>query len=219
MPACNSSPVTDLAIAETRAWLDLAVLGLDLCPFARGPHAAGRVRFVCCEAEEPEALLRVLESEMALLAATDPSTVETTLLVHPRVLLDFLDYNDFLDVADAALTALGLDGVLQIASFHPDYRFAGTELDDLGNATNRSPYPTLQLLREASIERAIGSRRGTGSGVGADDADDEADNIGTEIADAIVAANLRTLQTLGAAGWTALRERCRLEAAAAVAAG
>ncbi len=200
----DRTALTHLAIAETHAWLEHAVIGLDLCPFAKGPHADGRVRLACCDAEAPETLLAVLQAEMALLAAADPSTIETTLLVHPRVLRDFFDYNDFLDVADDALAALDLVGVMQIASFHPDYQFAGTEPDDIGNATNRSPYPTLQLLREASIERAVGRGRDAGDDPG--------------MADEIVTANLQTFETLGVAGWAAVRERCRNEAAAAVAA-
>lgn len=204
MAAADSppTPAADLAIAETRAWLDHAVIGLNLCPFANGPRMAGRIRFVCCDASEPEALLTLLTSEMRLLSATAPAEVETTLLIHPRALLDFLDYNDFLDLADDALKGAGLVGVLQIASFHPDYQFAGTEPEDIGNATNRSPHPTLQLLREASVERAVG---------GADEADTEALD-----ADRVVDANLQTLEALGAAGWAALRDRCRHEALAAV---
>lgn len=214
----DSALPTALAIAETRAWLEQAVIGLDLCPFAKAPHSAGRIRFICCDAEEPEALLEVLHAEMALLAAVNPSAVETTLIVHPRALLDFLDYNDFLDIADDALEALGLAGVLQIASFHHNYQFAGTDPDDIGNATNRSPYPTLQLLREASIERVIGGRRRAGAE--GDSAGDNGDpDIDVDIADAIVQANIRTLEALGAAGWAAVRERCRRIAAAAVGAG
>lgn len=191
----------ETALAETRAWLDRAVIGLNLCPFAKAPRRAGRVRFVWCQAETPAALVTVLQTEMRLLGAADPATIETTLLVHPRMLRDFLDYNDFLDIADAALEAEGFVGVLQIASFHPEYQFAGTDADDLGNASNRSPYPTLQLLREASVERAV-ARAGAGAGAMS--------------ADAIVDANLATFVALGAAGWAALQDDCRRDAGEAI---
>lgn len=142
-------------IGETRRWLERAVIGLNLCPFAKAVHAKQQVRFALSEATTPEALLADLRRELLHLQATDATVTDTTLLVHPQVLGDFLDYNDFLDVADTLLVELGLDGELQIASFHPDYRFAGTAFDDPGNGTNRSPYPTLHLLREASIDRAV----------------------------------------------------------------
>jgi len=143
------------AIEQTQAWLDRAVIGLNLCPFAKAVQARGQIRWVLSTATTPEALLQDLVHELQILAAADPEAVDTTLIVHPQVLTDFLDYNDFLDVADAALEELGLDGTLQIASFHPHYQFAGTEPDDAGNLSNRSPYPTLHLLREASVERAV----------------------------------------------------------------
>ena len=140
------------ALAETRAWVERAVIGLNLCPFARAVEAKGRIRYVHCESADPEALLERLREEMRRLAAADPASHETTLIVHPHVLEDFLDYNDFLDRAEDELDALGYAGTLQIASFHPNYQFAGTAPDDPGNATNRSPYPTLHLLR---IERQV----------------------------------------------------------------
>ena len=136
------------ALAETRAWVERAVIGLQLCPFAKAPQVKGQVRYVASEASDAEALLSDLVDELKLLAATPPERIETTLLVHPRVLADFEDHNDFLEVAEAALVALDLEGVIQIASFHPQYRFAGSEPDDIANATNRSPHPTLHLLRE-----------------------------------------------------------------------
>jgi hypothetical protein len=110
---------------------------------------------VVSEAETPEALLADLLVELQGLAAVDPGEIDTTLIIHPRVLGDFLDYNDFLGVADAAVVDLGLEGVIQIASFHPEYQFAGSAPDDIENYTNRSPYPILHLLREASVERAV----------------------------------------------------------------
>jgi uncharacterized protein len=142
-------------IEATQAWLDRAVIGLNLCPFAKAVQVKGQIRWVSSPATTAEALLQDLMHELQLLAAADPEAIDTTLLVHPQVLGDFLDYNDFLDVADAALEELGLAGTLQIASFHPHYQFAGTEPGDAGNLSNRSPHPTLHLLREASIARAV----------------------------------------------------------------
>ncbi len=156
--AIGEDPVID----RTRAWVERVVIGLELCPFARAVHTRGQIRFVHSEATGADGLLQALSDELHLLAAADPVSLETTLLIHPRALVDFLDYNDFLDAADAAVEALGYDGVLQVASFHPDYRFEGTEADDVTNATNRSPYPTLHLLREASVERAVQAFGDTG---------------------------------------------------------
>ena len=131
-PPQDDDAATATAVAETRAWVERVVIGLNLCPFARGAHGGHRTRYVGCAATDPEALLAAFASEVRLLLATPPESVETTLLVHPRVLNDFDDYNDFLDLAEAALEALGCTGVLQIASFHPSYRFAGTAPDDIG---------------------------------------------------------------------------------------
>ena len=142
-------------IAATRRWLQRAVIGLNLCPFAKSVYVKDQVRYVLSAASTPDALLEELASELVWLNATDPAAVDTTLLIHPRVLTDFHDYNDFLDQADAAVDALGLEGEIQVASFHPDYRFAGTDADDAGHCSTRSPYPTLHLLREASVERAL----------------------------------------------------------------
>jgi uncharacterized protein len=182
---------SERALAETRAWLERVVIGLNLCPFAKAPWAKGQVRIVVCESDDPRAVLDALVAEMRLLAATPDAEVETTLLVHPHALCDFHDFNDFLDAAEAALGELQLDGVLQLASFHPDYRFAGTEPDDLGNATNRSPHPTLHLLREAGVARAV-------------EAFPEAE--------AIFEANIARLEVLGADGWAALQAQCRVDA-------
>jgi uncharacterized protein len=172
------------ALAATRHWLERAVIGLNLCPFARPVLHAGRVRFVESAATSPEALLDDLRQAVSDLCAAPASETETTLLVAPRVLADFLDYNDFLDHADALLEDMGLDGVLQIASFHPQYQFAGTEPDDITNYTNRSPYPTLHLLREDSVARAVASHPDI---------------------DAIPEANIAKLRALGLAGW---RQTC-----------
>jgi hypothetical protein len=173
----------DRVIGATAAWVEKAVIGLDLCPFARAVHAARRIRFVVTDAATRERLVEVLEDELRLLAAADPSVHETTLLIHPCVLGDFLDYNDFLDVADAIVEYLGLDGIVQVASFHPRYQFAGTAPDDIGNFTNRSPYPTLHLLREDSVERAVAAYGNT---------------------DRIFEANVETLERLGRDGWEEL---------------
>jgi hypothetical protein len=172
-------------IADTRRWLERAVIGLNLCPFAKAVYVKQQVRFVLSEASDAQALLQVLREELLWLQAADPGQTDTTLIVHPRVLTDFVDYNDFLDLADGLVAELGLEGDIQIASFHPDYQFAGTARDDVGNCTNRSPYPTLHLLREASVERAVAAFPDP---------------------EAIVARNIATLEQLGSAGWHKLLE-------------
>src|SRR5258706_2276374 len=139
------APTRHQAIAHTRAWVDHMVVGLNLCPFARAVQSKGRVRYVASDATDPDALLAALCTELTALARAEPERVDTTLLIHPFVLTRFEDFNDFLDAADATVRALGLEGVLQVASFHPHYRFEGTAGDDVTNATNRSPYPTLHL--------------------------------------------------------------------------
>ena len=184
--------MTDAVIAETRAWVERAVIGLNLCPFAKAPQVKGQVRYAVSAATDPEALLADLVRELEHLAEAPPERIETTLLIHPGVLTDFEDFNDFLDVADAALQALGLEGVLQVASFHPDYRFADSDPDDLANATNRSPYPTLHLLREDSIARAVAA---------------------IPEAEAIFEANIETMRKLGPEGWAALQRQWREDAA------
>ena len=171
------------AIEDTRHWLERAVIGLNLCPFAKAVHVKEQIRWVESAAGDPEQLLEDLARELRFLAAADPAIVETTLLIHPHVLADFLDYNDFLDVADAAVESLGLAGVLQVASFHPDYQFAGTAPDDAENLSNRSPYPTLHLLREASIDAAVAA---------------------FPEADSIYERNIETLRRLGFEGWRRL---------------
>ena len=145
----------DAVVAATVHWLEQAVIGLNLCPFAKAVHVKGQIRYVVSRAATPEALLEQLMEEMQHLADADPERVDTTLLIHPNVLEDFEDYNEFLDVADAALEDMELDGELQVASFHPQYQFADTHPNDIENYTNRAPYPTLHLLREDSVERAV----------------------------------------------------------------
>jgi len=148
-------PGDDDIIAATKAWLEKDVIGLNLCPFAKEVHAAGQIRYVVSAATTAAALLGDLAAELIALHEADRSLTETTLLIHPRVMTDFFDFNDFLADADAALERLGLVGIIQIASFHPQYQFADTTPDDPTNRTNRSPYPTLHLLCEASVERAL----------------------------------------------------------------
>jgi ATP-independent RNA helicase DbpA len=149
------SPTDDAVRLATQQWLERAVIGLSLCPFAKGVHAKGLVRYCVSPAETALTLLADLRRELLALAAAPPEVVETTLLVAPRVLGDFLDYNAFLAEADRALVELGLEGTLQIASFHPAYEFADSAANAVENCTNRSPYPTLHLLRESSVSRAV----------------------------------------------------------------
>jgi hypothetical protein len=177
------APSTDPVVVATRLWLEKAVIGLGLCPFAKAVHVRGQVRYFVSEARTEDALLGDLRAELQVLHAADPAQVDTTLLIHPHVLQDFADYNAFLDLADDALADAGLVGEIQVASFHPRYQFAGTGPDDIGNFTNRSPYPTLHLLREASISRAVRS--------------------GPDAA-TIYEANIATLEKLGHDGWTKL---------------
>jgi hypothetical protein len=183
----------ELAIAETRAWVRRAVIGLNLCPFARAVDAKDQIRYVFCDAADPETLLATLVVELQRLADTDPQVVDTTMLIHPRVLTDFEDFNDFLELADAAVEDLDLDGVLQVASFHPRFQFADTGPDDITNATNRSPYPTLHLLREDSVDRAVAA---------------------FPEAEAIFERNMETLEKLGAKGWADVRKSWEDDAAA-----
>lgn len=143
-------------IDTTRRWISAVVIGLNLCPFARRVFEAERIRYVVSEAEDEQALLADLTSELAALASAPLEAVETTLLIHPRALNDFLDFNDFLGTAEQLVEDLGHSGVFQIASFHPAYQFAGTLPDDVENYTNRSPHPMLHLLREESVTAVAG---------------------------------------------------------------
>lgn len=170
-------------LADTHHWLERAVIGLNLCPFAKAVNAKQQVRFVLSDASTPEALLAQLGEEMLLLRETPAEQIDTTLLVHPHVLNDFLDYNDFLELADGLIDSLQLDGVLQVASFHPDYQFAGSAPDDIENFSNRAPYPTLHLLREDSVSRAV--------------------EVFSE-PETIIERNAETLRGLGHDGWRAL---------------
>ena len=170
-------------IKDTQDWLEKAVIGLNLCPFAKAVHVKQQIRYVVSTAKTEAALLDDLLEELDFLMAADPDEVDTTLLIHPWVLTDFLDYNDFLDVADGATAEPEFNDALQIASFHPQYQFADTEVDDIANYTNRSPYPMLHLLREDSIDRAVAA---------------------FPEADEIYEKNMQTLRGLGLAGWKKL---------------
>lgn len=166
-------------VAATRRWIEAVVVGLNLCPFARRPVEADQIRYVVSAAADETALFHDLARELEALAAAPPAEIETTVLIHPDVLADFFEYNDFLDAADGLVADLGLEGIIQIASFHPRYQFAGTPPDAVENYTNRSPFPMLHLLREASVTRAVGA------------AGDAAD---------IPRRNVETLKRLGRAG-------------------
>lgn len=186
-PMHGDEPLADEAVvAAMREWLEKAVIGLNLCPFAKAVHVKRQIRYVVSQAETEEALIEDLLHELQLLASADPGDIETTLLVHPRVLGDFLDYNDFLDIADAAVDELELDGVLQVASFHPQYQFADSDADDMANFSNRAPYPTLHLLREDSVDKAVAA---------------------FPEADRIYEANIEALRALGPDGWKKLFNR------------
>src|SRR5574343_54068 len=154
-PEQNMELTHDDIIAATRNWLEKAVIGLNLCPFAKAVYVKDQIRIVISDAKDPATLLEHLMVELRLLADSEPEEVDTTLLVHPYVLQRFLDFTDFLEIADAALADMGLEGTLQVADFHPKFQFAGTTINDVSNNTNRSPFPTLHLIRESSIERAV----------------------------------------------------------------
>ena len=145
----------DEVLAATRRWLEQAVIGLNLCPFAKSVFVKKQIRYALTAANTADELLAELECELNLLANTDPAQLDTTLLIHPQAMTDFLDYHFFLAEVDALLRNLDYEGVFQIASLHPQYEFAGSDPDDIANFTNRSPYPTLHLLRESSIDRAV----------------------------------------------------------------
>ena len=173
----------DIAIADTVRWLERAVIGLNLCPFAKAPHIKGQIHYAVSEAKGLEGLRDELIEALTTLAATPAEQRETTLLIIPHLLRDFLDFNDFLDEADGVLQELDMEGEFQVASFHPQFQFADTDPDDITNFTNRSPYPTLHLIREASIDRAV-------------EAFPEAETI--------YEANMATMEKLGTEGWQKL---------------
>lgn len=170
-------------LSLTVRWLERAVIGLNLCPFAKSVHVKGQIHYRLSHSTQKQELLQVLQEELQALQATDPAVRDTTLLILPDCFPDFLDFNDFLQDADDVLYTLGLDGTLQIASFHPRFQFAGTTEDDITNFTNRAPFPVLHLIREASIARAVEA---------------------FPDAEMIYEKNMRTLEDLGRAGWKEL---------------
>ena len=181
-----SSPATiaaPQAEADTQRWLERAVIGLNLCPFAKAVHVKAQIHYAVYLPALEADLMETLLSEAKDLAALDASVRDTTLLIAPNTLADFLDFNDFTARAERRLARAGFDGVFQLASFHPQFQFAGTDADDIANATNRAPYPTLHLLREDSVSRAVEA---------------------FPDAEAIFERNIETLEALGAAGWAAL---------------
>lgn len=182
-PPLAPSERADLITKDMVRWLERAVIGLNLCPFAKGVHAKGQIHYVVSAATGAEALAQDLRRELADLAAAPAEVRDTTLLMAPDCLQDFLEFNDFLGVAEDVLEELDLDGTLQIASFHPEFQFAGTDAGDVTNCTNRAPYPTLHLLREDSIDRAVQAY---------------------PEAEAIYERNMEVLEQLGMPGWQAL---------------
>ena len=151
----HASEAERVAIEDTQKWLMEAVIGLNLCPFAKAVVVKDKVRYRVCVSSEPQDVLEMLREELQFLASADAQKVETTLLIAPYALSNFLDFNDFLNECDALLDSLDLVGELQVADFHPDYQFAGEAPDAMGHFTNRAPYPTLHLLRESSVEEAV----------------------------------------------------------------
>jgi hypothetical protein len=173
----------DVYVRDTRRWLERAVIGLNLCPFAKAVHVKEQVHYAVSAAADSAGVLADLGAELDALVAADPQVRETTLLIVPHCLQDFLDFNDFLGRAERALRRRRLEGIIQLASFHPRFQFAGTGEDDITNFTNRSPYPIVHLLREASIDRAVEA---------------------FPQAETIYETNMETLRRIGIEGWNAL---------------
>jgi uncharacterized protein len=178
----------DIYIADTQRWLEHAVIGLNLCPFAKAVHVKGLIRYAVSEATTAAELLADLKIELNFLANLGLAGVsiayDTTLLIAPYCMQDFLDFNDFLGKADKLIAKMKLEGIIQLANFHPQYQFAGTEPDDITNFTNRAPYPTLHLLRESSIDQAVEA---------------------FPDAEAIFEVNMATMERLGLKGWDDLQ--------------
>ena len=170
-------------LTQTRHWLEAAVIGLNLCPFAKAVYVKNQVRIVVSHARHADDLLEELDRELDLLVATPAEDIDTTLLIHATLFEDFLDFNDFLEVAEGVVAEHELEGVVQLASFHPQFQFDGTEPDAISNYTNRAPFAILHLLREDSVERAVAA---------------------FPQADAIFEVNIATLEKLGHAGWKSL---------------
>jgi hypothetical protein len=188
----SDNPMTDEHItALTRAWLEEAVIGLNLCPFAESVHRNGQIAYYVSQAKDEAALMDDLIEAIDALMSADPEEIDTALLIHPHALQDFEQYNEFVSWTADFLEESGLESVLQIASFHPNYQFAGTSADDITNCTNRSPFPMLHLLREASVDAALSALPDAAQ---------------------LVEKNLDTLRDLGSAGWDALVQRVHTSA-------
>jgi len=190
------SPVSDaerIAIEDTQKWLMEAVIGLNLCPFAKAVVVKDRVRYRVCLSSVSQDVLQMLADELQFLVSADASVVETTLLIAPYALPNFLDFNEFLGECAALLKSHGLEGELQVADFHPDYQFSGEAPHAMGHFTNRAPYPTLHLLRESSMDEAVAAYPN---------------------AALIFERNIATLETLGAKGWADLGVATRLNSRA-----
>ncbi len=181
--ALNTNQAEATVITDTQRWLERAVIGLNLCPFAKAVHVKQQIHYVVSQAMAPKDVLEDIVRELQELNLADAEVRSTTLIMAPNCLDDFLEFNDFLADADDVLFALELDGVLQIASFHPDFQFANTSKDDVTNATNRAPYPTLHLLREIEVDRAV---------------------TAFPEAESIFEKNMETLEALGKDGWKTL---------------
>lgn len=183
----------DIVIADTVRWLEKAVIGLNLCPFAKSVHVKGQIHYVVSQATDAESVVIDLHRELEALAEISPEKRDTTLLILPHALQDFLDFNDFTELADDLVEELDLGGILQVASFHPMFQFEGTDVDDVTNCTNRAPYPTLHLIREDSIDKAV-------------EAFPEAEMI--------YERNMQVLQEMGIEGWLDLDVGARCPIAA-----
>ncbi|MDQ7969013.1 MAG: DUF1415 domain-containing protein [Oxalicibacterium faecigallinarum] len=183
--ACSApaNPNNEDVMTAIKVWLERAVIGLNLCPFAKSVYVKNQIRYVVSTSRDTDTLALEFEKELQLLKESDAEEIDTTLLIVPHMLHDFFDYNDFLDVADMQIDISGLRGEIQIASFHPDYQFADTDRDDIANFTNRAPYPILHLLRESSIDRAVSA---------------------FPEPESIFEKNIATMEALGVHGWQQL---------------
>ena len=176
----STNDLTSQVITDSQQWLERAVIGLNLCPFAKSVHVKSLIRYAISDAKSESELLADLQSELIFLNSVSQTITDTTLLIAPMCLHDFLEFNQFILKANKSLTKLDLDGVFQIATLHPQYQFAGTDVDDITNYTNRAPYPTLHLLRESSIDRALQA---------------------IPNAESIFEVNMNTMRRIGLEGW------------------
>ena len=176
----SANDPTSQVITDSQKWLERAVIGLNLCPFAKSVHVKSLIRYAISDAKSESELLADLQSELIFLNSVSPTITDTTLLIAPMCLHDFLEFNQFILKANKSLTKLDLDGIFQIATLHPQYQFAGTDVDDITNYTNRAPYPTLHLLRESSIDRALQA---------------------IPNAESIFEVNMNTMRRIGLEGW------------------